>query len=144
MLTLAMTFLQAWSLMRLLWRCSKCPLRITSSQKRFYSRTWVHVCYPCRTRVIANEYSAAALDALNNRLFAINELLPKFVQLSKDTLVELQGLPEPSAYAHHKTWRVWQTKDTAILNLRPPINEGLPTKILHPAFTSFVYHIRSF
>ena len=129
--------------MRLLWRCSKCPLRIISGQRTYYSGTWVHVCYPCRTRGIANASLAAALDALNNQLFDINELLPKFVQLSKDTLVELQGLPEPSAYAHHKTWRVWQNKDTAILNLRPPTNEGLPIEILHPAFASFVYDVKS-
>ena len=88
-------------------------------------------------------YTTAELTALTNRLVKISTTLPKFLKLSKDTLVELHGLPEPSAYAHHLTWRVWQKKETAILNLRPPTNEGLPIEVLHPAFATFVHDVRS-
>jgi len=56
----------------------------------------------------------------------INELLAGIVMLTEDILDELQGLPEPSAYAHHETWRVWQGKENAVLNLRPSTNRGLP------------------
>ena len=66
-----------------------------------------------------------------------------FIKLSKDIIVELHGLPEPSAYAWYITWCVWQKKETAILNLRPPTNEGLPIEVLHPAFATFVYDIKS-
>ena len=66
-----------------------------------------------------------------------------FIKLSKDIIVELHGLPEPSAYARHITWRVWQKKETAILNLRPPTNEGLPIEVLHPAFATFVHDTKS-
>ena len=88
-------------------------------------------------------YTTAALKALRSRLSVIDRLLLKFVQVSKDTLVELNGLPEPSAYAHHITWGVWQKKETAILNLRPSTNEGLPIEVLHPAFATFVHDVRS-
>ena len=74
---------------------------------------------------------------------AISKLLASVTELTKAVLAELRGLPEPSAYAHHKTWRVWQEKDTAILNLRPPTNQGLPIEILHPAFASFLHDVRS-
>jgi len=74
---------------------------------------------------------------------AINRLLSSLTKLTEAALAELRSLPEPSAYAHHKTWRVWQEKDTAILNLRPPTNHGLPIEILHPAFASFLHDIRT-
>ena len=34
-------------------------------------------------------------------------------------------------------------KEAAILNLRPPTNEGLPIEVLHPAFATFVHDVRS-
>lgn len=76
-------------------------------------------------------------------LSAITILLAKVIKLTGDVLAELRGLPEPSAYAYCDTWRVWQKKDTAIVNLRPPTNQGLPIEVLHPAFASFLHDVRS-
>ena len=80
---------------------------------------------------------------LKNRLSAIIPLLPKFAKLTEAILVEIRRLPTPSSYAEQTTWRVWQDKDTAILNLRPPTNEGLPIETLHPAFATFIHDIKS-
>jgi hypothetical protein len=33
-------------------------------------------------------------------------------------------------YAMHKIWRVWQRRNTAIVNLRPPTNQGLPIEVI--------------
>jgi len=74
---------------------------------------------------------------------SITQLLAKITKITEAILDEVHGLPEPSAYAHHKTWRVWQRKDTAILNLRPPTNQGLPIETLHPAFAAFLHDVRS-
>ena len=79
----------------------------------------------------------------NYNLFAIDRLLSSITKLIEAVQDELQGLPAPSAYGHHKTWRVWQEKDTVILNLRPPTNQGLPIEILHPAFATFLDDVRS-
>ena len=74
---------------------------------------------------------------------AINPLLSEVAKLTEDVLAELRGLPPPSAFAYCNTWRVWQEKDKAILNLRPPTNQGLPIEVLHPAFASFLHDVRS-
>ena len=97
----------------------------------------------CRTRNFANEHSTVPLIALNAQLFAIDELLPKLTKLTETILIEVRGLPTPSSYAEQTTWRVWQDEDTAILNLRPPTNEGLPIETLHPAFATFVHDVKS-
>jgi len=69
-------------------------------------------------------------------------LFAKVAKLIEDALAEVRGFPEPPAYAHQEIWHVWQKKDTAILNLRPPTNRGLPIEILHPVFASFVHDVR--
>jgi len=74
---------------------------------------------------------------------AIAQLLAKIAKITEAVLDEVHGLPEPSAYAHHKTWQVWQKKNTAILNLRPPTTQGLPIETLHPAFAAFLHDVRS-
>ena len=74
---------------------------------------------------------------------AITPLLAEVAKLTEDVLAELRGLPPPSAFAYCNTWRVWQEKDKAILNLRPPTNQGLPIEVLHPAFASFHHDVRS-
>ena len=79
----------------------------------------------------------------NAYLFHITQLLNRIITLSEAVQTETQRLPEPSAYAQHKIWSVWQEKATAILNLRPPTKEGLPIEILHPAFASFLHDVRS-
>lgn len=104
-------------------------------------RCMLPLCH-CRTRDFANEYSAAVLIPLNTRISAINKLLPKLAKLTETILVQIRGLPTPS-YAEQTTWRIWQNKDTAILNLRPPTNEGLPIETLHPAFATFVHDVKS-
>ena len=98
---------------------------------------------PCRTRNFANEYSAAVLIPLKVQICATNRLLLELAKLTETILMEVRGLPTPSSYAEQTTWRVWQDKDTAILNLRPPTNEGLPIETLHPAFATFVHDIKS-
>ena len=92
---------------------------------------------------IADECSPAEILAHNYNLSSIEKLLSSIIKLTEAIQAELLGLPAPSEYAHHKTWRVWQEKDTAILNLRPPTNQGLPIEILHPAVASFLDDVRS-
>ncbi len=73
----------------------------------------------------------------------ITTLLSKVAQLIEAVLTKLEVPPEPSAYAHHATWRVWQKRQTAILNLRPEANQGLPIETLHPVFAAFLNDVRS-
>ena len=76
-------------------------------------------------------------------LFHISQLLVNIITLTEAAQAETQVLPEPSAYAQHEIWSVWQEKATAILNLRPPTKEGLPIEVFHPAFASFLHDVRS-
>ena len=76
-------------------------------------------------------------------LSGITTLLSNIAQLIEGVLTELEVPPEPSAYAHHATWRIWQQKRTAILNLRPEANQGLPIETLHPVFATFLNDVRS-
>ena len=90
---------------------------------------------------IADGYSPETMEVHEaNLFFHIGQLLINIITLTE---AETQGLPEPSASAHHGTRHVWQEKDMAILNLRPPPKEGLPTEILHPAFATFLHDVRS-
>ena len=81
--------------------------------------------------------------AHKSNVATITTLLAKVAELTEALQKELQSLPAPCAYAHPKTWSLWQEKDTAILNLRPPKNEGLPIEVLHPAFATFVHDIKT-
>ncbi|KAG8994887.1 hypothetical protein FRB94_009602 [Tulasnella sp. JGI-2019a] len=45
--------------------------------------------------------------------------------------------PPPSEYARASVWKEWQSKEQAILCLRPPRQHGLPLPILHDAFREF-------
>lgn len=85
------------------------------------------------------------LASLTHRrnVIAITSLLADAAQLIDSTLTEHVGLPEPSLYAQYKIWHEWQKKENAILNLRPPINRGLPIEVLHPVFASFLANMRS-
>ena len=98
---------------------------------------------PCSKCNFANEYSAAVLIPLNAQISFTSRMLPILAKITKTILIEVRGLPTPSSYAEQTTWCVWQDKDTAILNLRPPTNEGLPIETLHPAFATFVHDIKS-
>jgi len=71
---------------------------------------------------IADEY-LPGMDVHEMNLLLLNEPLAGIVMLTEDILDELQGLPEPSVYAHHKTWRVWQGK--SLIFDRPPIEVSL-------------------
>jgi hypothetical protein len=129
--------------MKLPLRCSKRPLWIIMSQRTSYSTAWVNVCCPPEWLGFADESSPAPVIAHRSHVALITTLLAKVAELTEAVQEELRGLPEPSAYAHHETWGVWQRKDTAILNLRPPENEGLPIEILHPAFATFVHDVKT-
>lgn len=66
-------------------------------------------------------------------------------QLTEELLRQLSSLPSAEEYGYQSVWSVWQKKDTAILNLRPPNNMCLPLTVLHPAFARLmqtVYHVR--
>ena len=76
-------------------------------------------------------------------LSGITTLLSKIAQVIEGVLTELEVPPEPSAYAHHATWHIWQQRRTAILNLRPEANQGLPIETLHPVFAAFLNDVRS-
>ena len=104
---------------------------------------WAKVCCPADEFGITDEYSPDVIIYHNDILSNITTLLSKIAELIKAVLTELAGLPEPSTYAHHATWRVWQRKSTAILNLRPWTNQGLPIETLHPAFATFLNDVRS-
>ncbi|KAG9029951.1 hypothetical protein FRB95_004704 [Tulasnella sp. JGI-2019a] len=45
--------------------------------------------------------------------------------------------PPPSEYARASVWKEWQTKEQAILCLRPPRQLGLPLSVLHDVFRKF-------
>ena len=92
---------------------------------------------------IANKYSSDSITYRMSMLSGLTTLLSKIAQLIEAVLTELQVLPEPSAYAHHSTWCVWQKRHTAILNLRPEANQGLPIETLHPVFAAFLNDVRS-
>ncbi len=86
---------------------------------------------------IADKYSSDFIRNFNTVLSTITTLLSTISKLIEDVLTKLNGLPPPSAYARLATWHVWQEKATAILNLRPPTNQGLPIEVLHPVFATF-------
>ena len=103
----------------------------------------MNVCCPANGFSLADEYSSDPIAAYMSMLSSISRQLSSTVKFIEDFLVELAGLPEPSSYAHLSTWRVWQEKSTAILNLRPPTKQGLPIEVLHPAFATFLQDIKS-
>ena len=112
------------------------------SRRRFYAVAWAKVCCPADEFGIADKYSSDLITTHAAVLSEITALLSKIAKLIETLLIELAGLPEPSAYAHLVTWRDWQEEPTAILNLRPPTNQGLPVETLHPVFAAFRDDIR--
>lgn len=54
-----------------------------------------------------------------------------------DLLEDANSPPSAKAYAEPANWSKWQGKETAILNLRPSINQGLSLSSLHPVFARF-------
>ena len=92
---------------------------------------------------IVDQCPPVEMSAHRRSVAAINPLLAEAAQLIEAILAERERLPEPSMYATHKIWYVWQKKDNAIRNLRPPTKQGLPIEVLHPAFASFLANIRS-
>ncbi len=92
---------------------------------------------------IADKYSSDTIASLNSILSHITTILSEIVVHIEAILTELGGLPEPSAYTHLATWCVWQKKATAVLNLRPRTNQGLPIETLHPVFATFLNDVRS-
>ena len=103
----------------------------------------MNVCCPANGFGLADEYSSDSIAAYMSMLSGISSQLPSTAKLIEAFLVELAGLPEPSSYAHIATWRVWQEKSSAILNLRPPTKQGLPIEILHPVFATFLQDVKS-
>lgn len=101
------------------------------------------MCCPVDEFGIADEYSSEEIASYNYILSLITNLLSKIAELIEAVLIELAAFPEPSAYAHLATWRVWQKKPTAILNLRPQTSQGLPIETLHPVFATFLNDVRS-
>lgn len=52
--------------------------------------------------------------------------------------------PSVSAFAKLSVWPIWQGKDdTAILNLRPSKNQGLPLSVFHTVFARFIATVRA-
>ena len=101
------------------------------------------MCCPAGEFGIADEYSSDLITCLDCVISDKTAQLSKVAQLTEDVLTELAALPEPSEYAYHATWRVWQRKHTAVLNLRPWTNQGLPIETLHPVFATFLEDVRS-
>ena len=117
--------------------------QICFSRGRVYAVPWTNVCCSADEFGIADEYFSDVITSRNDLFSYIVTLLYRIVELIEAVLTELAGLPEPSAYAHHAIWRVWQKKPTAVLNLRPQTNQGLPIETLHPVFAAFLNDVRS-
>jgi hypothetical protein len=78
--------------------------------------------------------SRHVLQCLINRINKTRNLVEELYT----PLVESVVYP-PSAgdYANPTVWPHWQKQPTAILNLRPSRNQGLPLSTLHPIFADF-------
>lgn len=66
-----------------------------------------------------------------------NPEIHKVADLYEIFLDEQTYPPSTSHYGKVETWSKWQQKETAILNLRPANNQGLPLSTLHPVFAQF-------
>ncbi|CAG8601484.1 12629_t:CDS:2, partial [Acaulospora colombiana] len=63
--------------------------------------------------------------------------LDSVITLSKAFIERQMCPPSANSYAQSMTWPAWQKRSTAILNLRPSQNQGLPISILHNIFSGF-------
>lgn len=73
---------------------------------------------------------ASARDRVKTRLKTLYDLY-------KELLAADNSPPSASHYAKPGVWLEWQKKPTAILNMRPSFNQGLPISVLHPIFARF-------
>ncbi|CAG8678193.1 5647_t:CDS:2, partial [Acaulospora colombiana] len=68
---------------------------------------------------------------------SVNDQLEKVANVYKEMLEDEQYPPSASHYATPAVWAKWQGKETAILNLRPSTNQGLPLSTLNLIFSRF-------
>ncbi|CAG8740187.1 17086_t:CDS:2, partial [Acaulospora colombiana] len=57
--------------------------------------------------------------------------------LSTPFAERLMIVPSANTYAQATVWPAWQNRSTAVLNLRPSQNQGLPLSTLHTIFAEF-------
>lgn len=67
----------------------------------------------------------------------IKTQLQSVIALYKPLIERLTYPPSADSYAQSTIWPIWQKQSTAILNLRPSQNQGLPLSILHTIFAEF-------
>ncbi|KIM32406.1 hypothetical protein M408DRAFT_218379 [Serendipita vermifera MAFF 305830] len=73
------------------------------------------------------------IDSLDSCNASISTIADYYEKLLDDQIYP----PSASGYAKPSIWPEWQKKETAILNLRPAKNQGLPLSTLHPIFAQF-------
>ncbi|PVG02114.1 hypothetical protein CPB86DRAFT_822985, partial [Serendipita vermifera] len=95
--------------------------------------------HPLRPKSISDRQGAPTGSSRLENWLALVEQSTQEVSAHLNELYRAQNAPpSASTYANTSHWHYWQDQKTAVFNLRPKKNQGLPLCILHPVFARFV------